>query len=104
MYYGIKTKSGEITKGYFTACKKGHLPIVEYLLRSPKLEKKISLYINDGESLVAAKYQNQLIEFFIIGLNMERTEEVEKVLKKHNGCYAQKLFNIRDRYKNFPGK
>ena len=100
----INADNPNIQEGYFTACKKGHLPIVEYLLRSPKLDKKISLYINDGQSLVEAKYQNQLIEFFIIGLNMERTERVEKVLKNHNGCYAQKLFNIRDRYKNFKDK
>lgn len=80
------------------ACFKGHLEVVKYLTTSEDLKKRIDINKNITRSFSSALESNapDLIWYFMVDLNIEKTPGVERALKAHPNKQAEKLFELRD--------
>lgn len=80
------------------ACFKGHLEVVKYLTTSKELKKKIDINKNIGKYFKSALEGNQeeLLWYFMVDLNVEKTPQIERALKLHPNKKVEKLFELRD--------
>jgi len=81
------------------ACSKEHLDVVKYLMESKDIKENAKFNISIFKMLVNHK-QSDMLQYFIIDLNIEKTEEIEKYLLESPNKEVETLFKARDLIKD----
>ncbi len=82
-----------------SACSKGYLDVVKYLMESKDIKENSKFNIGIFKMLVDNE-QSDMLHYFIIDLNVERTEEMNQYLLEHSNKEVEKLFEARELVKD----
>ncbi len=87
----------ELNLSLISACKKGNLNKVVFLLTSPELIDHANLHCSlDSPFRYANKSKHMdIIRFFIIDMNIEKTDAIKVNLKYHPNHAIEKMFEMR---------
>jgi len=79
------------------AIMEGHLNVVKFLFSSPKTKEKLNIHKNDDQPFKCAYNNNHIdiLKYFIFDLNIEKTLEIDKFLKKKSDLEIDKMFETR---------
>jgi hypothetical protein len=85
--------------GICVASGMGRTNIVKFLATSPKLNEKADIHIDNDNAIISAIFSgnNDLIKFFIIDMNIEKTKNIQEAMEEFDeDNYAKKLFEMRE--------
>lgn len=87
-------KNGAITN---TACEYGELEILKYFY-SMNILNKDNIHQNSDQYFLSAYENNKLevIKYFILDLDMDKTENIKQLLSEKPNKEIDKMFNLRD--------
>lgn len=87
------------------AAQNNHTKIIKYLLSSSDLKEHANIHVNDDLTFFFALVykNNDLLEFFIKDMNIQKTFYIEKFLNTYMNDFIEKLFigqELNDELKN----
>jgi hypothetical protein len=90
-------KNGSI---FIDSISSGHLKLVDFLINSPKV--KTDIHLNEDQPFKCAYNSSQLaiLEYFIVDLNIEKTDNIIEHLNANSDTKINKLFELRELHKS----
>lgn len=95
IHVNINAKEGEPLSW---ACENGQLEVVKYLLSSSDLKEHANLHINNDNPFAAAhmNYHDDITNFLIFGCNIERNNNIRRILAEKPDEQIDSWFKLRD--------